>query len=62
MTAPLYEQSDFASPDETIIERRARLHPLPAKRDIAGFVVMGIGGAVTFLLAVFVAYGLAAMG
>jgi hypothetical protein len=62
MNPHLYEQTDFASPDETLSEWRHRLHPLPAKGHIAGFVVFGIGGAAMFLLGLAVFGSLAAFG
>jgi hypothetical protein len=39
-----------------------RLHPLPPARHLLAFCLLGIGGALSFLLAVFVFCGLAAIG
>jgi hypothetical protein len=39
-----------------------RLHPLPPARHLLAFCLLGIGGALSFLLGLFVLYGLAVIG
>jgi hypothetical protein len=63
MSAPvLHVESDFASPQETLGQYHQRLHPLPPARHLLAFCLLGIGGALSFLLGLFVLYGLAVIG
>lgn len=55
----LYEQSDFASPDETIIEYRHRTHPV-AEHAFRVLIPLGIVGVI--LLAFVAAALIASVG
>jgi hypothetical protein len=53
----LYEQSDFQSPDETCAQWHHRTHPAPVRPvDRVAVALIAVGGAASFLFAVWVAF------